>query len=189
MEPKEVGRAVELDTPADPVRTRQRVADDTPGIAMKDGVADGASVATGSGLLAGTRLWTLEGEIPVQFLAAGDRIITRDSGMARLLSITSQQATCVTVRIKAGSLGHTRPGADLVLPAHQPVLVRDWRARALFGADQVMVPVSRLVDGQFVTLGGRETLRLIALRFERPHVLYADGIEIACATPAPLPAA
>ena len=45
------------------------------------------------------------------------------------------------VRIKAGSLGHTRPGHDTVLPAHQKVLLRDWRlAQALFGAPQALAP-------------------------------------------------
>ncbi|WP_323765491.1 Hint domain-containing protein [Marinovum sp.] len=199
MEPKEVGRAVEHVIPTVTVGTQQRAERDTPGVSEHSTPGGGretrvshrgsAPATVVSGLLAGTRLWTMEGDLPVQYLSPGDRIITRDSGMVRLGSVTLREVSCVTVRIKAGSQGHTRPEDDLVLPATQPVLVRDWRAQALFGASQVMVPISRLVDGQFVTLGARETLRLIELRFDRPHILYADGIEIACATAAPQPAA
>lgn len=121
----------------------------------------------------------------MQFLAAGDRIITRDSGMALLRAVEVQERRCDTVRIAAGSLGHTRPEVDLVLPAQQRVLVRDWRAKAMFGARELLVPALRLVDGKFITRGGTERLQLVALRFDRPHILYADGIEIACSTPQP----
>ena len=138
-----------------------------------------------NGLIAGTRLWTLDGEMPVQYLSPGDRIITRDTGMALLRQVVLREVRCATVRIRAGSLGHTRPDTDLVLPASQPVLVRDWRAEALFGAKEVLVPAARLGDGQFITRGGHEKLRLIELHFDAPHILYADGIEIACGTRQP----
>lgn len=131
-----------------------------------------------NGLLAGTRLWTLDGEMPVEFLTPGDRIITRDRGMSVLRDVRVIDALCETVRIKAGSLGHKRPDEDMVLPASQRVLVRDWRAQALFGEAQALVPASRLVDGQFVTRGPRERTRLVQLIFDAVHILYADGLEV-----------
>lgn len=136
------------------------------------------SLSRNNGLLPGTRLLTLDGELPVEFLSPGDRIITRDSGMAVLRDVRVMDADCETVTVRAGSLGHTRPDADMVLPATQRVLVRDWRAEALFGMKAALVPVKRLVDGDFVSVGPKRRMRLIQLVFDAPHILYADGLEV-----------
>ena len=41
-----------------------------------------AKKAIESGLCAGTTIITLDGEMPVEHLSVGDRVITRDSGMS-----------------------------------------------------------------------------------------------------------
>lgn len=146
------------------------------------------SKATITGLTAGTTVLTLDGEIPVEFLSPGDRVITRDSGMAVLKQIRIRRVRTRAVSVAASSLGHDRPAADLVLPQGQQVLVRDWRAQALFGKQQAMVPVSRLVDGQYVRHIGEVEMRVFELRFERDHVIYAGGMEVAAPVPASEPA-
>ncbi|WP_235905811.1 Hint domain-containing protein [Pseudooceanicola pacificus] len=140
------------------------------------------------GIAAGTKVLTLDGELPVEFLNAGDRVITRDSGMAVLRDIRVRTVKVAAVAIAASSLGHDRPEADMVLPAGQQVLVRDWRAQALFGQQQAMVPVSRLADGQFVRHIGEVEMRVFELRFDRDHVIYAGGMELAAPAPASAPA-
>ena len=61
----------------------------------------------------------------------------------------------------------------------QKVLVRDWRAQALYGQSQALVPVGRLLDGGYITpCAGR--MRLFALQFAAPEVIYADGVEVGC---------
>lgn len=136
-----------------------------------------------NGLLAGTCLLTMDGEIPVEFLSPGDRIITRDVGVAVLRDIQTTEVKCESVTVAAGSLGHTRPDLDMVMPARQRVLVRDWRAQTLFGKKSALVPASRLVDNQFVTLNHARVLRLIQLRFNTAHILYANGIEVESCAP------
>ena len=131
------------------------------------------------GLNADSIILTLDGEKPVSDLCVGDRVITRDSGMARITSVSSRKVTSRAIRILAGSLGHTRPDRDVILPAGQPILIRDWRAGALFNASQAMVPVSQLIDGEFITEMGEQEMTLYALSFARPHVLYVDGLEVA----------
>ena len=64
MNPNVVGRAGEQVAQPDLVRHQERANSEI------------------NGLIAGTRLWTLDGEMPVQYLSPGDRIITRDTGMA-----------------------------------------------------------------------------------------------------------
>lgn len=133
-----------------------------------------------SGLSASSTIMTLDGEKWVAEVKPGDRIITRDCGMTLVRSVRIRRVLTETVRIRATSLGHTRPDRDAILPAGQLILIRDWRARALYGLDQVLVPAARLVDGEFVTLGGSQVMILRDLEFDRPHILYVDGLEIAC---------
>ncbi|WP_297774682.1 Hint domain-containing protein [uncultured Roseovarius sp.] len=142
-----------------------------------------------SGLLAESIILTLDGERRITDLRPGDRVITRDSGFAVLENVTQRETRTRAVRIKAGSLGHTRPERDVTLPAAQPILVRDWRAQALFGASRALVPVERLVDGEFVTLDpDTTTMTLYTLDFAAPHLIYVDGLELSSSADMPLTA-
>ena len=131
-----------------------------------------------SGLWADSTIMTLNGERSVSDLSPGDRVVTRDSGVALVTSVKSRQIITRAVTILAGSLGHTRPECDVTLPAGQPVLVRDWRARAIFNARQAMVPAHRLIDGEFITDQGEIEMTLYELGFDTPHILYVDGLEV-----------
>lgn len=131
------------------------------------------------GLLADSIILTLVGERRVSDLGVGDRVITRDSGTAILRGVTRQRLCTPSVRILAGTLGHTRPERDVCLPAGQLLLVRDWRAKALFGEAQALVPASRLVDGEFITWQEGQEVTLFTLDFAAAHILYVDGLELA----------
>ena len=82
-----------------------------------------------TGFASGTVILSQDGEIPVEFLSPGDRIISRDAGFVTLTHISHTRQQIRAVRFAAGSLGHTRPEQDLILPENQIVLVRDWRAQ------------------------------------------------------------
>ncbi|MBM2292903.1 Hint domain-containing protein [Sulfitobacter pseudonitzschiae] len=130
------------------------------------------------GLVAGTILLTSDGEIPVEYLSAGDRIISRNAGLVTLKAVSTTRITSAAVAIAAGSLGQKRPETNVILPAAQQVLVRDWRAKALAGATQAVLPAGCLIDGEFITDLGVRTMTLIQLGFDAPHVVYADGMEL-----------
>lgn len=131
------------------------------------------------GMAAGTRIRTLDGVLPVEFLQPGDRIVTR-SGARRLVAVSVRQSRALdVVRVKASTLGHDRPEADLLVGPGQPIVVRDWRARALYGAEVAAVPCSRLADGEFVVHETR-ALRLYTLRFAEDEVIWAEGVELTC---------
>ncbi len=135
---------------------------------------------TVTGIAAGTVVLTLDGALPVDFIEAGDRIITRE-GMRVVRAVAVHRYSGPAIRIAAGALGQERPEQDLILPAETPVLIRDWRAQALFGARQVVVPVERLADGESVVAVAALSLRLYDLKFDTAQVIYAEGLEIACA--------
>lgn len=131
------------------------------------------------GLTGPSLIMTALGERPISSLEPGDRIITRDRGMAMIEDIRSKSVTTSLVKIAARALGHNRPEADTVLPAGQRILIRDWRAQAVFGSGKALVPAERLVDGEFITLEPEATVTLYDLLFDDPHILYVDGLEVA----------
>jgi hypothetical protein len=137
----------------------------------------------------GTIILTLAGALPVEHLYPGDRLITRH-GARPLLRIDSVDMPCGTpiVEMTRNALGG-RPERDTWLPPAQRVLIRDWRAKALYGQAQACVPAGQLVDGEFVRLSElHHDATGFALRFGRPEVLYADGLELASADPLAIPA-
>lgn len=133
-----------------------------------------------TGIAMGTRVMTLQGSLPVEFLAPGDRVITRSGArVLRDVAVTVLHDVDV-VQLASGALGHDRPDAPMCLPAGQPVMLRDWRAQALYGAREAAVPVARLVDGEFLRQTRLPELRLFRLGFDAVEVVYADGVELAC---------
>jgi hypothetical protein len=73
--------------------------------------------------------------------------------------------------------------ADVSLPATQKILLRDWRARVLVGAERALVPVSRRVDGEVIRRVGTGHATLVELLFDAPYMLCADWLELASARP------
>lgn len=138
----------------------------------------GPDTWSAQGVLIGTPVLSMEGELPVEHLCVGDRIITRDSGTAVLRSIRALRYEGPCIRIAQNALGHRRPGEDTDLLPGQKVLIRDWRAQALYGTKSAMVPASQLVDGQFVTETARKPRIAFMLLFDAPHVIYAGGLEL-----------
>lgn len=131
-----------------------------------------------TGLVAGSIVMTLKGEMPVESLEQGDRIITRDAGMAVIRATRRKTVICDIVAIMAGTLGHTRPERDVILPAGQRVLIRDWRAKAMTGQEQALIPARDLVDGEFVQLRKNVSVTVYEIELERAQVIYADGLEV-----------
>jgi hypothetical protein len=134
-----------------------------------------------AGLCAGTTIMTLDGEIPVEHLSVGDRVITRDSGMSVIKGIETRDVKMQPIRIKAGSLGHTRPDRDMIVAPGARIHIRDWRAEALFGAAAATVEAHRLVDGEFLSQQPARDVQVFDLIFDREHILYADGVEVVSA--------
>ncbi|MEJ6388016.1 Hint domain-containing protein [Gymnodinialimonas ulvae] len=135
----------------------------------------------GAGLAPGTQVLTLDGALPVEFLTPGDRIITR-RGARAVQAVTRHllPAGSTRIRISASALGG-HPSNDIIIMPDQRVLVRDWRAQALWGTDCAAIPAARLVDGTFIrTETGAEQI-MLSLYFGAPEILYADGLELASA--------
>ena len=146
-----------------------------------------AGLALDHGLAIGTPVLTLDGTLPVEYLAPGDRIVTR-AGARKLnaVEVTLVQNARV-IRISAGVLAVDSPEADIIVTPDQQIFIRDWRAKALTGQNAAMIAAARLVDGAYVRAEVAAELRLYTLRFDEDAVIYAGGLELAC-TAAPVAA-
>ena len=137
-------------------------------------------IFAGAGFLLGTPVLTLDGDLPVEFISPGDRVITRN-GMRKVVQIeVTRVENARVVVLSPDSLGVGRPAGEMMVSPNQPVLIRDWRARALFGQAEAMVPAVRLCDGEFVRSDILPEARFVTLRFDGPEVIYAQGMELAC---------
>ncbi|MFE3835509.1 Hint domain-containing protein [Pseudogemmobacter sonorensis] len=148
------------------------------------GTLEGLGAETGldspRGLTAGTTVLTLDGALPVQFLSPGDRVVTRNGARELVAVEVAVLRGQEMVRISAASLGHDRPEADLFVAPGQKILVRDWRAKALYGKPAAMVAAERLADGSYIRKETVAEVRLFTLRFARDEVIYAAGLELCC---------
>ena len=140
-----------------------------------------APVTSSFGIAFGTPVMTLDGSLPVEHLQPGCRVITR-SGTARISEVhVTVVRNARVIRIGSDALGVNRPADQVVVSPDQPILIRDWRATALYGTAQAVVPASRLVDGEYIRAEVLDEVRFYALRFEKDVVIYAAGLELPCA--------
>lgn len=134
-----------------------------------------------AGIVLGTPVLTLDGEMPVEFIMPGDRVITRN-GMRKVVQVeVTRVENARVVAISRDSMGVGRPTEEMFVAPNQPVLIRDWRAKALYGKAEALIPAARLCDGEFIRGDILPEARFVTLRFEGPEVIYAGGMELACA--------
>ncbi len=129
------------------------------------------------GIAQGAEVLTLDGALPVEYLMPGDRVITR-TGARKIVRIHVTTLQGPVIAIRPGSLGHNRPERQLLLAPQTRVMLRDWRAMALYGAKIAMVPVSRLADGEFIAPVAGAAVQIFCLETESPEVIYVDGVEV-----------
>ncbi|MEQ3726534.1 MAG: Hint domain-containing protein [Tateyamaria sp.] len=136
----------------------------------------------------GTRIRTLAGEVPIQNLKAGDRVVTRDHGAQTIKwigsttvsgSYASDNKRLRPILIRKDALGPQTPERDMRVSRQHRILVRDWRAEMLFGnPGGVLVPAFTLCNDKTITEERpTEDVTYIHMAFENHEIVYADGIE------------
>ncbi|MCC5969754.1 MAG: Hint domain-containing protein [Pararhodobacter sp.] len=131
-----------------------------------------------TGFLEGTLIRTAEGDRPVEYLLAGDRIETRDNGTCELRGTSTLVACDIDV---VAFLPNTESDADteaeplLVVPAMQQVAVDDWRAKVVYEQSSLATPAGSLVDGVRVMREKRKLVRLFRLHFDSPQMVASNG--------------
>lgn len=127
---------------------------------------------------AGTRIGTDRGQRPVEDLRPGDRVVTRDSGVRRLLWTCRTRIDADTcqphlrpVRIPRDAFGPGLPARDTDVSPQHRLLLTDWRATLLFGTREVLAPAKAL----FAPARCGET-EYVHLLFDRHEIVTANGL-------------
>ncbi len=126
---------------------------------------------------AGTHILTNTGEVKVEALKVGDKVLTRDSGYQKIRWIgrTRVEGTgrFAPVRIAKGTFSNER---DLVVSPQHRILVSDWRAELMFGEFEVLVPAKHLVGTEGVQSDPRAEVEYVHILFDRHEVIFSEGI-------------
>lgn len=136
--------------------------------------------------VAGTRIRTPGGDVPVEALRPGDLVLTHDDGPQPLRWIGTRtvpaEGALAPVHIRAGTFG--RHGALRLSPQHR-VLVRDSLAELLFGEPEVLVAAKDLVNGLSVTSRPGGEVTYVHLMFDRHQVVWSEGLATESFLPGP----
>ncbi len=133
----------------------------------------------------GTLITTDRGDLPVEALKPGDRILTQDNGFQELVLALSRvvgpeelpkNKKLYPIRIKAGAMGSGLPKRDLVVSRQHRMVVKSNIAERMFGSATVLVAAIRLTE-----LHGIHVYRAVKwieyfhLVFERHEIIFAEG--------------
>lgn len=133
----------------------------------------------------GTLIKTEHGEIPVEALKLGDRIITLDHGAKPVRWIGSRYLSAIhllladklrPILIRRGALGQGLPHTDLMVSPQHRILVRSRLARRLFGESEVLVAAKRLVGYPGITVNTLvPSVRYWHILLDGHEIIFSNG--------------
>ncbi|GGW21874.1 hypothetical protein GCM10011452_03960 [Gemmobacter lanyuensis] len=132
----------------------------------------------------GTLIATPRGEIPVEQLQAGDRVITRDNGIQQVRWVGQKQLSWADlslnphlkpILIRKGSLGNGLPEQDMMVSPNHRVLVANDRTALYFDEHEVLVAAKHLVAGRGVHEVDSMGTTYIHFMFDRHEVVLSNG--------------
>ncbi|NGM46659.1 hypothetical protein G5B31_14050 [Rhodobacter sp. SGA-6-6] len=133
----------------------------------------------------GTLIATDRGEVRVEKLREGDRVLTRDSGYQEIRWIGRRDLSADElaaapqlnpVRIRKGALGLNLPERDLVVSPQHRMLITGSRAELLFGEQEVLVAATHLAGRPGIAQeDAADGVGYIHLLFDRHEIVRANG--------------
>ncbi|MDV7269964.1 Hint domain-containing protein [Thioclava sp. A2] len=140
--------------------------------------------------LAGTRILTPEGEVAIERLRVGDKVVTRDHGAQtiRWIGVSRLQSTpeIAPIRIAAGALGSGLPLRDLYVSPQHRVLVHSRIVARMTGAEEVLVASKKLLPMPgFQAMPADGQLTYVHLMCDAHEIIYAEGAPSETLLPGP----
>ena len=132
----------------------------------------------------GTLIATPRGEVPIERLTAGDRVITRDNGLqeirwtgAKVLSWQTLAANphLQPVLIRRGSLGEGLPERDMMVSPNHRMLVENDRTALHFDEHEVLVAAKHLTGARGIHAVQSIGTTYLHILFDRHEVVLANG--------------
>ncbi len=126
--------------------------------------------------VAGSLIDTPNGAVPVEWLRAGDEVLTRDDGAQPILWAGGRHVVGLgnyaPVRFETGAIGNLRP---LLVSQQHRMLIEGWRAELACGNPEVLVAAKHLVNGHSIRIVPTQRLYYVHLLLDAHHVLNAEG--------------
>lgn len=132
----------------------------------------------------GTKIATPRGEVLVERLQVGDRILTRDNGIQTItwvgqkrLDMSELQSApqLRPIQIAAGALGDDMPERDmLVSPTHRMLITSD-QAADHFGQSEILVSANHMLMIDGVTVSDQPFVTYIHIMCKNHEIILADG--------------
>ena len=131
----------------------------------------------------GTKILTIHGEILVEELRKGDKVVTLDDGPLPILWISSTKLSWPLefskhkpIKIAAGALGQKSPVRDLVVSPQHKVLIRSDGAYGLFPEHQILAPAKGLLSLPGVrSMKGKMNVEYYHILLAKHSILTSDG--------------
>ena len=132
----------------------------------------------------GTRIATPRGEVNVEDLQVGDRVITRDNGIQEIRWLGTRaldgheigrRDNLRPVRIRAGALGNGMPARDMQVSPNHRMLVASERASFYFEEREVLVAAKHLVGMPDVDYIDVSEITYIHFMFDQHEIVLSDG--------------
>jgi hypothetical protein len=125
--------------------------------------------------VAGTRISTANGSVPIEELVPGDLVLTRDNGFQPVQWLGSTtvpaQGHWAPIRIDAGTLGTSR---DLLVSPQHRMLLTDANARFLFGSREVLSAAQFLINDQTIRRQPGGMVTYMHLLLNQHEVIFAE---------------
>ncbi len=137
-----------------------------------------------SGLSADARVLTLSGEKPVKDIKAGERLVSADIGVVRLRALSKKRMYLRDmIRVCPSALWDGDESDAFYVAPNQPIVIRGWMSRAMFGREQALVSALRLLDGKIYRRPNEHsieegTVTLYQLHFDKRHLIRVAGIDM-----------
>ena len=132
----------------------------------------------------GTLIATPRGEVAVEDLREGDRIITRDNGIQELRWIgrktldwkdLAANSHLKPILIRQGSLGNGLPERDMMVSPNHRILVANERTALYFEEHEVLVAAKHLIDNKGIRQVDSLGTTYIHFMFDQHEVVLSNG--------------
>lgn len=133
----------------------------------------------------GVRIQTDMGPVPIERIAAGDRVLTRDNGYQPVLDISrsrfagarvASERALQPVIIPRAAFGAGQPAQDVVLSRQHRVLIVSPAVALHFGVDEALAPAHAVAPPGANSLPWRGDITYHHLLFARHEIVLANGL-------------
>ncbi|WP_224826742.1 Hint domain-containing protein [Cognatishimia sp. MH4019] len=134
----------------------------------------------------GTRIFTSSGEVEVEKLKVGDRVLTYDRGLQKIRWIGSRvfsgyelmfgMGNLRPIRIRPGALGEGKPHRDLFVSPQHRIHFRGHKVELLFGEEEVLAAAQHLTAAEGIEVCHPSAVQYFHLFFDQHEILYSEGV-------------